>query len=89
MLTLFSCPGERGDHNDREVIDLVREDEEEDSEDEDSEDEDEVTETEVAKSEQGKQPVFHHEIYNRLVNLASRQGTYSTFLPTLLLQKMY
>lgn len=62
---------------------MVEEEEEEkgDSEDEDSEKGDRVTETWKAESELGKQPVFHHEIYHRLVNLMSSQGAYSMFLP--------
>lgn len=67
------------------MIDLVEEGEEEGG---DSEDGDQVTETGVAQSEQGKQPVFHHEIYERLVNLMNRQGAYSMFSPALLLRKM-
>ena len=62
--------------------------EDENEEDDDSEEGDQVTETGLAQSEDGKQPVFHHEIYDRLVNLMSRQGTYSIILPTLLLQMM-
>ena len=56
--------------------------EEEGEEDGDSEDEDEdqVTETGSAQSERGKQPVFHHEIYNRLVHLMSSQGAYSKYI---------
>ena len=51
--------------------------EEEVEEEEASEDEDEVTETNDPRSEEGKEPVFHHEIYDRLVNLMSSQGAYS------------
>ncbi|KAL9136168.1 MAG: hypothetical protein Q9175_002625 [Cornicularia normoerica] len=69
----MTSDGEGGDRDHEEMIDLVEEVEE----DGDSEDRDQVTETEVAESEQGKQPVFHHEIYDRLVNLMSRQGTYT------------
>ena len=50
---------------------------------------DQVTETEEAQSDEGKQPVFHHEIYDRLVNLMSRQGAYSISLQILLLQKVH
>lgn len=67
----------------QETVDLVEEEEEEkgNSEDEDSKEGDRVTETWKAESELGKQPVFHHEIYHRLVNLMSSQGAYSMFLP--------
>ena len=58
--------------------------EEEVEEEEASEDEDEVTATNNARSEEGKEPVFHHEIYDRLVNLMSSQGAYSKFLVFLL-----
>ena len=54
----------------------------------DSEEGDQVTETDLARSEEGKQPIFHHEIYDRLVNLMSRQGAYGIFLPTHLLERM-
>ena len=50
--------------------------EKESSEDEDNDDGDQVTETAEAQSEEAKQPVFHHEIYDRLVRLMSRQGAY-------------
>lgn len=46
---------------------------------------DQVTETEEEQSEEGKQPVFHHEIYDRLVNLMSMQGAYSISSQVLLL----
>lgn len=80
--------GEEGKEEDRdeEMIDAVGEEGEE--EDGDSEEDDQVRETDEAQSEQGKQPVFHHEIYHRLVNLMSRQGAYSMFLTGLLLQRM-
>ena len=52
--------------------------EEQGSKDEDNEDGDQVTETAEAQSEEGKQPVFHHEIYDRLVRLMSRQGACGT-----------
>lgn len=73
----------------QEIVDLVEEEEEEkgDSEDEDSEEGDRVTETWKAESELGKQPVFHHEIYHRLVNLMSSQGAYSMFLPACFISK--
>lgn len=80
----FSRTGEGGDSGDEEMDDCV-EDGEDDGEIEDQ-DGDQVTETEEAQSEEGKQPVFHHEIYDRLVNLMGRQGAYSIPLPTLLLQ---
>ena len=65
----------------QEIVDLAEEEEEQgDNEDENSE-RDRVTETWKAESEFGKQPVFHHEIYRRLVNLMSSQGAYSMFLP--------
>ena len=51
--------------------------------------EDQVVETEEAQSEEGQQPVFHHEIYDRLVNLMSRQGTYSIHSQILLFQLLY
>ena len=73
MLILLFRTGGNGDGDDEEMTGLVDEGEE----DGDSEDGDQVTETEVAQSEPGRQPVFHHEIYNRLVNLMSRQGAYS------------
>ena len=82
-LTTYSPPGERVDGDDVEMIDLVEEEEEDEeeeaSEDGASEDEDKVTETNEAESEEGKEPVFHHEIYDRLVNLMSSQGAYSQF----------
>ena len=81
----FSRTGEGGDSGDEEMDDWVEEGEE-DGEIED-EDGDHVTETEEAQSEEGKQPVFHHEIYDRLVNLMGRQGAYSIPLPTPLLQR--
>ena len=65
---------------------MVEGDEEGSSEEEDGEDRDQVTETGEAQSERGKAPVFHHEIYHRLVKLMSAQGAYSIFLPNLLLQ---
>lgn len=65
------------------MIDLLE------GEDDDSEDGDQVTRTGQAQSERGKQPVFHHEIYDRLVRLMSRQGAYSILLATLLLHKMH
>ncbi len=80
-LTLLSRTGERRERDDQEVIDLIEEDEEVNSEDSDSEDEDQVTETEQAKSKRGKAPVFHHEIYDRLVKLMSKQGAYSISPP--------
>ena len=95
-LTICSPPGKRVDGDDVEMIDLVEEEqepeEEEDAQEEEevegedvsedgaSEDEDEVTETNDARSEEGKEPVFHHEIYDRLVNLTSTQGAYSKSL---------
>ena len=98
-LTTSSPPGERVDDDDVEMLDLVEEeeeaeeeedaqeeeevDEEEFSEDKASEDEDEVTETNDARSEEGKEPVFHHEIYDRLVHLASSQGAYSKLFSVL------
>ena len=60
------------------MVDAVEGGEEDDD---DSEEGDHVTETGLAQSEEGKQPVFHHEIYDRLVNLMSRQGAYSIFFP--------
>lgn len=54
-----------------------------------SKDGDQVTRTGVAQSERGKQPVFHYEIYDRLVRLMSRQGAYSILLSTLLLHQMH
>lgn len=63
--------------------DRVEAGEDADSEDRDG---DQVTETEEAQSEEGKQPVFHHEIYDRLVNLMSRQGAYSISLQPFPLQ---
>ena len=94
-LTTSSPPGERVDGDDVEMVDSLEEDEEveeeedaqeeeeveeeEVSEDGASEDEDEVTETNDARSEEGKEPVFHHEIYDRLVTLTSSQGAYSKF----------
>ena len=53
------------------------------SEDEGMEDEDQVTETKVKDSDPGKQPVFHYEIFDRLVNLMRKQGTYSICLRSL------
>ena len=79
ILTLSLQTGEGGDHDEIETNNTV-EREEDDSEDEDSEDEDQVTETGEAQSELGKQPVFHHEIYDRLLNLMSSQGNYSMSL---------
>lgn len=86
-LTISAPPGERIDDDDVEMVDLVEEEvdaeeeeeveEQEASEDGGSEDEDEVTETNEAQSEEGKEPVFHHEIYDRLVKLMSSQGAYS------------
>ena len=86
-LTTGSPLGKRVDGDDVEMIDFVEGEEEEEeeveeeevSEDGASEDEDEVTETNDARSEEGKEPVFHHEIYDRLVNLASSRGAYSKF----------
>ena len=52
--------------------------EEESSKDEDNNDGDQVTETAEAQSEEGKHTVFHHEIYDRLVRLMTRQGAYGT-----------
>lgn len=72
------------DDGDGEMVDAVEEEGEGD-EDDNSEEGDLVTESGLAQSEEGKQPVFHHDIYDRLVNLMSRQGAYSIFLPTLLL----
>lgn len=83
-LTMSSRTGEVGDGDDVEMIDLV----EEGGKDGDSEDADQVTETRVARSERGKQPVYHHEIYERLVNLMSSQGEYSIYLPSFLLRRM-
>ena len=81
--TMSSRTGEGRDGDDVEMIDLV------DGEDDgDSEDADQVTETRVARSERGKQSVYHHEIYERLVNLMSSQGDYSIHLPSFLLRRM-
>lgn len=80
-LTIFSRTGEQGESDDQEIIDLVEEGEEEKG----NECADQVTETETAQSELGKKPVFHHEIYDRLVNLMSRRGSYS-MLPILLFE---
>ena len=52
--------------------------EEESNQDEESDNGDQVTETAQAQSEAGKQPIFHHEIYERLVRLMRRQGFYRT-----------
>lgn len=68
---------ESRDRNDQ-VIDLTQGQEEENSKDSDSDDGDQVTETTEAKSEEGKQPVFHYEIFDRLGRLMSRQGAYGT-----------
>ena len=57
---------------------MMEGEEEDSSEDEESDDGDQVTETAVARSEEGKQPIFHHEIYERLVRLMKRQGAYRT-----------
>lgn len=76
---------QEGYRNNEEMVDLVEEGGEEEGE---SESGDQVTETGVAQSEQGKQPVFHHEIYERLVNLMSRQGAYSMFSPALAIRRM-
>ena len=78
LLTSSSRTGECRDGDYVEIIDLVKEE----GEDGDIQDADQVTETEVAQSELGKQPVFHHEIYERLVNLMKSQGEYSISLPT-------
>lgn len=83
VLTSSSGTGELRDGDYVEIIDLVKE-----GEDGDSQDADRVTETEVAQSEPGKRPIFHHEIYERLVNLMKSQGDYSISLPTLLLRRM-
>ena len=80
--SFFRLGEEEDDGDDEEMIDLVEkaEEEEGDSKDGDSNGGDQVTETGLAQSEPGKQPVFHHEIYHRLVNLMSRQGAYSKFI---------
>ncbi|CAD6589505.1 MAG: hypothetical protein ASARMPRED_004113 [Alectoria sarmentosa] len=68
---------EDGDEEMNDAMEEEGEGEDENEEDDDSEEGDQVTETGLAQSEDGKQPVFHHEIYDRLVNLMSRQGTYT------------
>lgn len=76
-----------GGGGDKEVIDLVEEGKEEEVDSEDGDNDDEVTETGLAQSEPGKQPVFHHEIYPRLVRLMNSQGAYSKKFRTLSSQK--
>ena len=70
------------------MVDPV-EQEEKSKRDEDSDDDDQVTETKTARSEQGKERVFHHEIYDLLVKLMSKQGAYSMYIPILLLYKRH
>ena len=75
------CPqiwGE-GERDDSEIMDLVEGDDEGDK--------DEVVETMEALSEPGKTPVCHHEIYDRLLDLMNKQGTYRILIPILLLDR--
>lgn len=79
LVTPSRTGGREDGNNEIEMIDLTGEGEDNG----DRENEDQVTETDVAQSEPGKEPVFHHNIYDRLVSLMSRQGAYSKFLPTI------
>ena len=75
--TLYPQNGGGEERDGSEIMDSV--------EGNDEENIDEVVETTKALSEPGKTPVYHHEIYNRLLTLTNKQGTYCILIPILLL----